>query len=68
MERLRARYGPPIQERLELFKRQELEPALRHEISRSYREATQIKAEKAKASRAPVRQATNGIDGFDPGP
>jgi hypothetical protein len=48
LQRLGARYGPKIRERLELFKWQELEPALRHEISRSYtpeqkrREAAQI--------------------------
>jgi hypothetical protein len=33
LSRLSARYGPSIQERLELFKREKLEPALEKEIS-----------------------------------
>ena len=35
LERLGARYGPALPERLELFKRQELEPAIRQSIDRN---------------------------------
>jgi hypothetical protein len=48
--RLRARYGPSIRRRLELFKRQELEPALREAIKRS-RQGPEARARGGKVKR-----------------
>jgi hypothetical protein len=44
--RLSARYGPEIQKRLELFKREKLEPAIRREIARAIARGARQRAKK----------------------